>query len=550
MKWLQAAVVALTAGALLAWLAAPIQARAAQAPPADARPADGAEQRSLPPEVQAALRHARIPPQAVSVVVQELISAGVADGNSPASLSWQPDTARNPASLAKLLTTAAALDELGPAWRWRTPVWLDGPVQGGVLRGNLHLQGRGDPQLQLEQLWRLLRRVQAQGVQQITGDIVLDNSLFRLPPGHAADFDGEPLRPYNVRADALLLNQHAKIYSFRPDAAAGVVRISVEPPLAGAVVDSSVPLAPSGPCGDWRARLQADFGVPLVPLVPLVQPPRQPTPLATSSQGTPVPEPEPVVRVRFKGAYPLACGELNWAVADPHPDSYNARLLAGLWRSMGGVLTGRVRSGPPPAIPPSFEHRSPDMAEVVRDINKFSNNVMAQQLFLTLAAEAAEAAEAAKTSIALGTAVTPDDARAHLRAWLESRLGAEALAGLAPDALVVDNGSGLSRGGRITARLLARLLTQVYDSPQMPEFMASLPIGGVDGTLRRSRVTPGRAHLKTGSLRDVNALAGYALSHSGRRYVLVAIVNHANAGAARPALDAVVQWTLNDMPLR
>jgi D-alanyl-D-alanine carboxypeptidase/D-alanyl-D-alanine-endopeptidase (penicillin-binding protein 4) len=251
---------------------------------------------------------------------------------------------------------------------------------------------------------------------------------------------------------------------------------------------------------------------------------------------------------------------LSWLVADPHPASYNARLLAGLWRDMGGVLGGRVRAGPPPAAEPSFHHVSPALAEVVRDINKYSNNVMAQQLFLTLAAEAAEGFAAAVPAGGTTTAATVDgrsaappisvsdeDARRHLQHRLQQRLGEDALAA---GTLVVDNGSGLSRDARISARLLARLLTQVYDSPVMPEFMASLPIGGVDGTLRRSRATPGRAHLKTGSLRDVTGLAGYALSHSGRRYVLVALVNHANAGAARTALDALVQWTLHDLPLR
>lgn len=97
---------------------------------------------------------------------------------------------------------------------------------------------------------------------------------------------------------------------------------------------------------------------------------------------------------------------------------------------------------------------------------------------------------------------------------------------------------------------MARLLLQAYDSPVMSELMSSLPITGLDGTLRRSRATPGQAHLKTGSLRDVNGVAGYVLSDSGRRYVLVAIVNHPQAAAARPALDALVQWTLRDAPRR
>jgi D-alanyl-D-alanine carboxypeptidase/D-alanyl-D-alanine-endopeptidase (penicillin-binding protein 4) len=452
----------------------------------------------LPPELRAELQRARIPAEALHVVVHELSARG--DG---AGLAWQHQQPVNPASLAKLLTTAAALDQLGPAWAWSTPVWLAGTVKDGVLEGTLHLQGSGDPGLVLERLWLLLRRVMARGVREIRGDIVLDSSAFDIPEGSAADFDGEPLRAYNVRPDALLLNQHVLRFGFVPDLAAGVARVSVEPPLAGTVVVATVPLV-DGPCGDWRRRLGIGFG----------------------SAGL----------VRFAGSYATACGDLVWNVADPLPASYNARLVEALWRELGGTLSGQVRSGPAPATPPSFSFASQPLAEVVRDINKFSNNVMAQQLFLSLPAQAGPARP-----------VTPDMARDHLRAWLETRLGAEALA---DGALVVDNGSGLSRSGRITAQLLARLLTQAWDSPTMPELMSSLPIGGVDGTLRRSRATPGRAHLKTGSLRDVNGIAGYVLSHSGRRYVLVAIVNHANAGAARPALDALVQWTLRDLPVR
>jgi D-alanyl-D-alanine carboxypeptidase/D-alanyl-D-alanine-endopeptidase (penicillin-binding protein 4) len=153
---------------------------------------------------------------------------------------------------------------------------------------------------------------------------------------------------------------------------------------------------------------------------------------------------------------------------------------------------------------------------------------MAQQLFLTLALQR------------LGSG-TPDQARALLRRWVADRLG-ESADTLGP--LVIDNGSGLSRETRVSAALLARLLQAAWSSPVMPELVASLPVTGLDGTLRRSKAMPGRAHLKTGSLRDVNALAGYVLGATGKRYVLVAMINHPNAGAARPALDALVQWTM------
>ena len=445
----------------------------------------------LPPETLLALQRAKVPAEAMSVVVHDA-------STGQRVLQWQATRPVNPASLTKLLTTMAALERLGPAWHWQTPVWISGPLRDGVLEGSVFIRGSGDPKLVLERLWLLLRRLQQLGVRDIRGDFVLDNRAWVVPEVPAGDFDGEALRPYNVRPSALLFNFRSVIHSFVPDVAAGVARVSIEPALAGTVVDMAVPLA-AGPCGEWRAALKASF--------------------------------EPG-RTRFAGQYAASCGEQAWAVADPLPATYEARLLEALWREMGGVLNGSVREGPAPSgQKPSFEMPSLALTEVVRDINKFSNNVMAQQLFMTLAAQARPDEPA-----------TLEAARETLRRWLVARTGELG------DEVVIDNGSGLSRDTRISALRLARLLLQTYDSPVMSELMASLPISGLDGTMRRSRATAGRAHLKTGTLRDVVAVAGYVLTHSGRRLVLVAIVNHPHAIAARPALDALVQWSLRDTP--
>jgi serine-type D-Ala-D-Ala carboxypeptidase/endopeptidase (penicillin-binding protein 4) len=455
---------------------------------------------ALSPEIQQALQRERIPQGAVSVLVQEA-------GSGTTRVSHNAQQPMNPASVMKLLTTYAALDELGPAYTWKTPVWLAGRIDNnnndGVLEGNVHLQGRGDPKLTLERVWLALQRLRAMGVTEIRGDIVIDQSAFIVPETSTAEFDNEPLRPYNARSQALLLNLSAVIYTFTPDAARGVAVVSAEPQLDGVQVDATVPLA-SGACGDWRGTLKASIGDPL--------------------------------RMRFAGSYPASCGERFWALAHSDARQYTARLLTTLWRSGGGKLGGTVREGAAPAgTAPTFELASPPLADVVRDINKYSNNVMAQQVLLTLGL-------ARKLSTG-GTRATPDDGRDALKQWLRERLG-ESL-----DGVVIDNGSGLSRQTKLSAALLSRVLQRAWSSAVMPELMASLPVSGLDGTLRRMRgnvSTIGRAHLKTGSLRDVQALAGYVLGASGKRYVLVAIVNHPNAGAARPALDALVQWTIDD----
>jgi D-alanyl-D-alanine carboxypeptidase/D-alanyl-D-alanine-endopeptidase (penicillin-binding protein 4) len=441
----------------------------------------------LPPEIYAALERAKLPPESLVVLVQEA-------GSTRTRLAWRADTPVNPASLTKLLTTYAALDLLGPAWTWSTPVWLQGSVTDGVLEGNLVIKGSGDPKLVPERLWLLLRRVQQLGVREIRGDIVLDRSAFSVPELSPADFDGEPLRPYNVRPDALLLAYRSVLLSFTPDAARGVALVGVEPALTGVVADTSVPLG-AGPCNDWRGELKADFADP--------------------------------VRLRLAGSFPAACGEKTWPMAYADPRSYNDRMVSGMWREMGGKLGGSVRDGMAPVTAPAFTSVSPALSEVVREINKFSNNVMAQQLFLTL-------------GLVRGGSGSPEASREVLRRWLGERLGRAA------EGAVLDNGSGLSRETRLSAQQLARVLQSAWASPVMPELMASLPVSGTDGTLLRSKATPGRAHLKTGSLRDVSGVAGYVLAQSGRRYVVVAVVNHPNANAARPAIDALVQWAINE----
>lgn len=460
---------------------------------------------TVPMPVRAALERAQVPLDAISLLVLD------ADGKEAPRLSHRSDVPMNPASVMKLVTTYAALDLLGPAFVWRTPVWLDGPVVSGVLKGNLVIQGQGDPKLVLERLWLLLHRVQGLGVQRIAGNIVLDRRAFAVPPANPGEFDGEPLRPYNTAPDALLLNYKSLVMTFTPEANGSVARVQIDPPLAGVHWPNQVPLSKNGTCGDYRVALKADFSDPK--------------------------------RLLFGGSYPRDCGEKVWPVAYADPASYNARALEGLWRSMGGRLDGEVREGAAPEAPPTFELSSPPLAEVIRDINKYSNNVMAQQVFLTLGLPGSNANGADGGHLASGINTPPvttaESAREVVRQWWQRRISP----GNVP---VIDNGSGLSRHNLISAQQLGQLLQVAYTSPQMPELMSSLPLVGVDGTLKRSRAGVASAHLKTGSLREVTALAGFVHGTSGQRYVLVAIVNHPNAGAVRPALDALIDWAVVD----
>ena len=465
-----------------------------------------AHAQTLPPEVDALLARAKVPRDAFAAVVMD--AAPALNGKTAPLLSWRAASPMNPASVMKLVTTYAGLELLGPAYTWKTPVYVDGPIVNGVLQGNLIVQGKGDPKLVMERLWLLLRRVQGLGIKTISGDILLDRSAFAASTQNPGDFDGEALRPYNVQPDALLVNYKSVVMTFVPNPGNGTASISYEPPLASVQMQASVPLSASGngggalaQCGDYRAQLKPDFADPF--------------------------------RMAFNGTYPAACGEKTWSIAYPDPASYGARAIAGLWQEMGGKLGGRVRDGVAPAgLVPVFEMESPSLAEVIRDINKYSNNVMAQQLFLTL-------------SLQRPGGASVDASREVVRGWWQSRFGA---ANGGADVPVLDNGSGLSRLGRVTPQGLARMLQTAYVSGAMPELMASLPITGVDGTLKRSKsqVSQGWAHLKSGTLRDATALAGYVHTPSGRRLVVVGIINHANAPAARPALEALVDWAVKE----
>ena len=441
----------------------------------------------LPASVVKAFRQAGIPVSAVGAYAQEAIAGRtlfVQNGMMPL----------NPASTMKLVTTEAALQLLGPAYTWKTAAYASGAQRGDVLDGDLVIRGGGDPRLLMENLWLFLRQIRNKGIRQINGNLVLDRSLFEARAFDASQFDGDPLKPYNAGPDALLLNYHSFALTLTPDQASGRAQVHVDPPVGGLPI--SGPILVDGECGNWKAAL---------------------TPSLTDDG------------IEVTGAYPYACGENTWYV---HPyqmsqGRYFGAIFRQLWTEMGGGLNGEVRDGALPADARLVaEWQSAPLAQVIRDINKFSNNVMARQLLLSIAAQASR------------SPANPETGVAAVRAWLLDK-------GIEAPELVIENGSGLSRIARISAYTMGRILLAAYNSPTMPEFISSLPLIGNDGSMRnRLRNSPaaGRAHIKTGSLDGVSAVAGYMMAASGKLYAVVCMVNHPNAGMARDALDLLLQW--------
>jgi D-alanyl-D-alanine carboxypeptidase/D-alanyl-D-alanine-endopeptidase (penicillin-binding protein 4) len=444
----------------------------------------------LPAAVSRALKAEGVPADAVSVFVQQV------DARKPL-VAHRADQAMNPASTMKLLTTYAGLELLGPSYTWRTEFYASAPLRDDVLAGDLILKGYGDPALTLENFWNLVRALRQKGLREIRGDLVLDRGYFADAGYDPGAFDGEPWRAYNAGPDALLVNFKATRFRFSGDAQGGKVMIAVDPELPQLGIVNNLTLS-HVPCADWKSRL-----------------------------GYRVQRAAGLVTVTFSGNYSLACGEKSLDLSVLDDATYVFQLFRRLWMEQGGVFNGGLRSG---SVPQNailmVQAVSPPLTDVIRLVNKYSNNVMARQLLLSVGAER------------FGPPGSADKGRQAVQEWLASK-------GKDFPELVIENGAGLSREERVSARHLGELLLAAYASPAMPELMSSLPIVAVDGTMERrlkNSAVVGRAHLKSGSLDGVRAIAGYLLDSGGRRWVVVFMANHALAGNTKAAQDALLEW--------
>lgn len=452
--------------------------------------AAGATDAELPPPVASKLNHRNVPAAATSIYVQDLESGEVL-------VDWNATVPRNPGSTIKLLTTLAAIDLLGPTYTWQTDIFALGPVVDGTLDGDLLLRGQGDPFLVTERVWQLLRRIRQAGIDTIAGDLLLDDSYFDVGEYDPGAFDRQPLRAYNVAPNALLMNYKVVRYWFAPAAEPGKVDIWTDPPLANLEIENRLRLA-AGPCRGYQ-------------------------------RGITVTTDENVSRMTFSGAFPEGCERYAMDRATLSHQSFAYGLFKSMWRESGGEFDGGWDvATAPEGIEPIVEFRSLPLADVITRVNKHSNNVMARQLLYTLAAEV------------LGAPGTEAGGRKVVGDWLRSK-------GLEFSELAFDNGAGLSRDARITAADLAAMLAFAWRQPYMPEYVSSLSLAGLDGTLRyRMRAGPleGAAHLKTGSLDHVAGIAGYLQARSGRRFSVVVLQNHTDIhrGYGDETQEALLRW--------
>ncbi len=445
-----------------------------------------AQAAGLPREIAQSMRLSELDPGNVAIYIREV-------SKKTPLLSWQSGKPMSPASTMKLVTTYASLSLLGQAYQWKTEAYYSGKMENGVLDGPLILKGYGDPKLDIERLWLFVNDLRARGLEDIRGGLLFDRSYFRAQ-GNPGGFDGKRYRPYNVVPDALLANFEANSIRFVPEG--NSVKLILLPDFSSLSVSNGIrPVA--GPCRNWQDGILEEV----------------------SSDGK-------SARLSFSGTYPDSCGEKFDDVAAYDHSEYLFQLFSRLWRESGGRIEGAWREGELPEGAKLFSttYSSP-LSSLVVDMNKYSNNVMARQIFLTL-------------GTLKSVPGTEESARSVVQSWLASRR-------LVFPELYMENGSGLSRHSRISAEHMGELLLDAYNSPLMPVFYSSLPVAGIDGTMKKrlkDSIVAGRAYIKTGSLENVRAIAGLAQARSGKRYVVVCIINDPKAGGSKPFEDRLLLW--------
>ena len=536
---------ALCAACFTLWAASPA---AAQPKPSESVAKTAKAVSSVPEAIAGAAKRYKVDLDDVVIAVMPLEGVRLdASGRSnvstlPLRYGLNAERSVRPASTAKLVTTLVGLETLGAGFHWYTRFFADAePDAKGRLKGNIYVRGGGDPTLVIEDFALQVDKLAQLGVKHITGNLVVDRSYFNVPPIDEGVFDGRSSRPYNLGPDAALLNYRNLSLELVPDREAGVARVVALPPMAGVRLPKTVKLTKGG-CGDWKTKLGFK--------------------LRTEKTGA--------KRVVFNGGLPRACGPKVYNVIAFEADEYFERGFRALWEKDGRTWKGRVVEGRvPESAERLFTRMSPSLSEVLPLINKWSNNTMARHVFLTLgqkkvkeeeeAARKAEAAEekAAKSEKAANAGkaaasknaspkavelkefprgTTLEDARTVVAEWLRER-------GIDEKAVYIENGSGLSRETRVTGRVMSEILAAGWQGPYWPEFAASLPISGEDGTMVRRKTAVAHGRIKTGFLNDVRAIGGYVQTRAGERYAIYASVHGAKSVARGiPFLDRVIDW--------
>ncbi|MFH1811473.1 MAG: D-alanyl-D-alanine carboxypeptidase/D-alanyl-D-alanine-endopeptidase [Pseudomonadota bacterium] len=408
-------------------------------------------------------------------------------------LRKNPHLLLNPASNAKLVTSAAALALLGPEHRFATFYASDGEIVNGTLQGNLYVRGRGDPTISTERLLAVLHELKLLGITKIEGRVLVDDSFFdgvREAKGWEQE-DSD--RAYAAPVGALSLNYNTVTVIARPGPFVGSPAIlTVDPPSDYIQLDAKVTTS------DWNARLY----------------------MRSFERGG-----RNVVRLRGHVSSDGGPQRIYRRVSDPA--LHFASALVGMLNDAGiSVQRHPGRAYTPDRARVLVTDRSPRLATVVAELNKWSNNFIAEMLIKTLGAEIA------------GTPGSFERGLAVARQFLETEVGWR------HGSYVFNNGSGLNDVNRFSTEQIAQLLRYMHGHAEAGhEFVSSLGVAGRQGTIAlrlRDTAADRRLRAKTGTLSHVSALSGYVVTASGEPLVFSILVNGYD-GSTRPI------WEVQDM---
>ena len=482
-------------------------------------------QSSIPIGVEQAIKRSGIPKDSISIAVSAIPSAANPKPGSRQILNWRDEVAMNPASTIKLLTTLVALDILGPKYRWKTELFTDGAIKNGTLKGNIYFVGHGDPKWIPEELDRLTKQLRDLGIQRIDGNLIFDRSAYAKQVMEEVTIDGETLRAYNVAPDPLLYAFRTLSFEINPNKTGQGSQISYTPKLARFTIQNDISMRPT-PCDGTRRNLRLE-------IIP------NPTEIASSQLKN-----KSAIQWKavFSGELSQKCREITFNAVKFDPDTFLTLGFTAAWEDAGGLWV-RPPSGQAGSVPvyarPLLSFEGLSLLDATEDINKLSNNVMARQVFLTLALEK------------VGKPADIESAKGVVQAWLNQR-------GLDFPELVIENGSGLSRNEAISARHLNSLLISAQNLPIAEAFANTLPAAGSEGTMRHRLITQLRkflhlkkkpeARIKTGSLNHVRTISGYVFSKSGRIYAVTSFINDPKANRGQEVHDQLLTWLLEDGP--
>jgi D-alanyl-D-alanine carboxypeptidase/D-alanyl-D-alanine-endopeptidase (penicillin-binding protein 4) len=419
--------------------------------------------------------------------------------------SLDGDRALVPASVTKAVTAAAALRTLGPTYRFKTEFLRDGEVNGdGVLEGNLYIRGGGDPSLVIEKLWKMFQDLQVEGIVEIDGDLIFDDTWFdreHLIAGWNKKVDIAAGPAYFAPISALSLNYNTVSIIVAPAFKPGdPARVQLETPARIVALESEVETLRKGK----RTWIQVEREV----------------------------DPEThVVTFKIEGAI-AAEGKIERHYrAVGNPIAWTMSATDHLFKQTGVTLNGRFKLDKTPEdAEPVVQHYSQPLHELLNHTNKYSSNIMAEHILKAMGAEVK------------GDPGTTENGLEVVREYLDEL-------GIPREEYTVVNGSGLTRDALLAPSQVNAVMMDMFHHPQLaPEFLSSLSVGGVDGTLRRRfDEQPGAVRGKTGSLNGVYCLTSYVRAQTGDTYALTFFANDLRRSRPARALqdaigEAIMGW--------